>query len=77
MGKAEGPTKWQDRRAKRWYDKRIRKKWCNLGNKKLMNGSSCEASRIRKNFKQKGKTITSHLPFVIWCHHAPMTKVTS
>jgi hypothetical protein len=34
----------KDQRAKRWHDKRIRKKECNVGNKKLMNSSSCEAS---------------------------------
>jgi hypothetical protein len=55
----------------------IRKKECNLGDKKLMNRSSCEASRTRKTSSKKGRTITSHLPFVTWCHHAPMTKVTS
>ena len=31
MGEAEGQTKWQDQRAERWHDKRIRKKGCNLG----------------------------------------------
>jgi hypothetical protein len=30
-------------------------KECNIGNKKLMNGSSYEASQTRKNFKQKEK----------------------
>ena len=37
MGEAEGPTKWQDRRAERWHDKMMRKKECNLGDKKFMN----------------------------------------
>ena len=33
----------------------IRKKGCNLGDKKLMNSSRCEASQKKENFKQKGK----------------------
>ena len=48
MSKAEGPTKWQDRRVERWHDKRMRKKGCNLGDKKLMNNSYYEASQTRK-----------------------------
>ena len=67
----------KDRRAERWHDKRMRKKRCELGNKKLMNNSSYETSRTRKTSSKREKTITSHLPFVIWCHHAPMTNVTS
>ena len=43
-GEAEGSTKWQDRRVKRWHNKRTRKEGCNLGNKKLMNNLNCEAS---------------------------------
>ena len=76
-------VRWKDQQsgkikeAKRWHDKRMRKKRCDLGNKKLMNSSRCEASRTRENFKQKGRTIMSHLSFVIWCLHALMTKVTS
>ena len=57
-------------RAKRWHDKRIRKE-CDIGDKMLMNNSS------KETFKQEEKTTTSHLPFVTWCHHAPIMKVTS
>ena len=52
----------------------MRKKWCNLGDKKLMNSSRCKASQKKENFNQKGRTITSHLPFVIWWYHVSMTK---
>ena len=76
MSEAEGPTKWQDRRAERWHDKRMREKGYNLGNKKSMNSLSCEASQTRKTSSKKGRTITSHLHFVIWCDHTPMTKDT-
>ena len=76
MGETEGPTRCQDQRPKRWHDKRMRKKGCNLGDKKLMNSSNCEASRIRKTSNKKGRTITNHLPFVTWCNYALMTKVT-
>ena len=54
MSGAEGPTTCQDQRAKRWHNKRMRKKGCNLGNKKLMN---TEAVRLIEQGKlqEKGK----------------------
>jgi hypothetical protein len=58
-------------RIKRWRDKRIRKKECDIGDKMLMNSSS------KETFKQEEKTTTSHLPFITWCHHALIMKVTS
>ena len=63
--------------AKRWHDKRMRKKGCNIGNQKLMNSSNCEANQTKKTSSKKRRTIMSHLPFVISCYYAPMTKVTS
>jgi hypothetical protein len=42
-----------------------------MGDKTLMNNSS------KENFKKKEKTNTSHLPFITWCHHALIMKVTS
>ena len=48
MSAAKGPTKWRDWRVERWHDKRMRKEGCNLGNKKFMNNSYCEASQTRK-----------------------------
>ena len=59
MSGAEGPTRCQDQRAKRWHNKRMRKKGCNLGNKKLMNTQAARQPN-KENFKKKGKTITSH-----------------
>jgi hypothetical protein len=53
MSEAEGPTKWQDRRVERWNDKRMRKKGCNLGNKKSMNSSSYEATQTRKTSNKR------------------------
>ena len=58
-------------RTKRWHDKRIRKKEYDIGDKMLMNSSS------KGTFKQEEKITTSHLPFITWCHHAPIMKVTS
>jgi hypothetical protein len=49
----------------------MRKKKCDIKDKMLMNSSS------KESFKQEGKITTSHLPFITWCHHAPMMKVTS
>jgi hypothetical protein len=55
MNKLIGPTKCQRSKSKRWHDKRMRKKGCNLEDKKLMNSSRCEASRTRKtSSKRKG-----------------------
>jgi hypothetical protein len=36
----------------------------------LMNSSS------KERFKYEEKTAETHLPFITWCHHAPMMKVT-
>jgi hypothetical protein len=47
------------------------KKECDTGDKVLMNSSS------KESFKQEEKTTTTYLPFITWCHHAPMMKVTS
>ena len=58
-------------RTKRGYDKRIRKKDCDIGDKMLMNSSN------KETFKQEEKTTTSHLPLITWCHHALVMKVTS
>ena len=56
MSGVEGPTKWQDqRRIERWHDKRMRKKGCNLGDKKLMNSSRCEASQKKGKLQAKGE----------------------
>ena len=57
-------------RTKRWHDKRIRKKECDIGDKMLINNPS------KETFKQEEKTTTSHLHFIVWCHHAPIIKVT-
>ena len=57
MNKSIGPTNVKDQRAKRWHDKRMRKKGYNLGDKKLMNSSSYEASRTRKTSSKKGRTL--------------------
>ena len=57
--------------TKRWHDKIIRKKECDIGDKMFMNSSS------KETFKQEEKTTTSHLPFITWFHHAPIMKVTS
>lgn len=70
---AEGPNKVSrsiKERTKGWHDKRMRKEY-NLGDKMFMNSSS------KESFKQEEKTATSHLPFVTWCHHTSMMKVTS
>ena len=70
---AEGPNKvprYIKERTKRQHDKRILKE-CDIGDKMVMNSSS------KGTFKQEEKTTTSHLPFITWCHHAPMMKVTS
>ena len=53
MGEVESPTKWRDRRVERWHDKRMRKDGCNLGNKKIMNNSYCEASQTRKTSSKR------------------------
>jgi hypothetical protein len=53
MNKSIGPTKCQRSKSKRWHDKRMRKKGCNLGDKKLMNSSRCEASRTRKTSSKR------------------------
>ena len=58
-------------RTERWHDKRIRKKECDIGDKMLMNSPS------KESFKQEEKTTTSHRPFITWCHHTPMMKITS
>jgi hypothetical protein len=58
-------------RTKRWHDKGMRKKECDMGDKMLMNSSS------KESFKQEEKTTISHLPFITWCHHTPIMKVTS
>ena len=47
------------------------RKECDIGDKMLMNNSS------KESFKQEEKTTTSHLPFITWCHHASIIKVTS
>ena len=46
-GEVEGPTKWQDRRVERWHDKRMRKEWCNLGNKKLITIRLAEQGKLQ------------------------------
>jgi len=53
MSKAKGPTKWQDQRVERWHDKKMRKKGCNLENKKLTNNSSYEVSQTWKTSNKK------------------------
>ena len=40
----------------------------------LLNNSRCDTSQ---SFKKEERTTTWHLPFVTWCHLAPMTKVTT
>jgi hypothetical protein len=73
MGRVEGPnrmTRSTKERTKRCHNKRMRKE-CDIGDKMLTNSSS------QKSFKQEEKTTTSHLPFITWCHHAPIMKVTS
>jgi hypothetical protein len=61
ISRAEGPnrmTRSTKERTKRWHDKRIRKKECDIGDKVFMNSSS------KGNFKQEEKTTISHLPFI-------------
>jgi hypothetical protein len=58
-------------RTKRWHDKRMRKKEFDIEDKMLMNNSS------KESFMLEEKTTTSHLPFITWCHHTPIMKVTS
>ena len=43
----------KDQRAKRWHNKSMRKKGCNLREKKLMNSSSYEASQTRKTSSKR------------------------
>ena len=43
----------KNQRAERWHDKRMRKQGCNLGDKKLMNNSRCEASRKKKTSSKR------------------------
>ena len=64
MSGAEGPTRCQDQRAKRWHNKRMRKKGCNLGNKNLMN---TQAARLAEQGKlqEKGK---DHHESLTLCH---------
>ena len=74
MSRGEGPnrmTRSTIERTKRWHDKRMRKKECDMGDKMLMNSSS------KESFKQEEMTTISHLPFITWCHHDPIMKVTS
>jgi hypothetical protein len=74
MSGAEGPsrmTRSTKERTKRWHEKRMRKKECDIGDKMLMNSSS------KESFKQEEKTTTSHLPFSTWCDHAPIIKIAS
>jgi hypothetical protein len=40
----------------------------------LLNNSRCDTSQ---SFKKEERTTTRHLPFITWCHHAPMMKVTT
>ena len=73
MRGAKGPKKVSrstKERTKGRHDKRMRKE-CDIGDKMLMNSSSQES------FKHEEKITTSHLPFIIGCHHTPMMKVTS
>ena len=58
-------------RTKGWHDKRMIKKKYNIGDKMLMDSSS------KESFKEEEKTTISHRPFITWCHHAPIMKVTS
>jgi hypothetical protein len=46
------------------------RKECDIRDKMLMNSSS------KESFKQEEKVTTTHLPFITWCHHASMMKVT-
>jgi len=57
--------------TKGWHDKRMRKKDSNIGDMMFISNSS------KETFKQEEKITTSHLPFITWCHHAPIMKVTS
>ena len=52
----------------------MRKKGCNLGDKKLMNSSSCKASQTRKTSSKKEGPSRVIYPS---SYHTPMTKVTS
>ena len=54
MSGAKGPTRCQDQRAKRWHDKRMRKKGCNLRYKKLMNTQAVRLAEQGK-LQEKGK----------------------
>ena len=63
MSRAEGPTRCQDQRAKRWHNKRMRKKWCNLGNKKLMNTQAvrlAEQGKLQEKGKDHHESLTLH-----------------
>ena len=51
MSGAESPSRMPrptKERVKRWYDKRMRKKEYNVGDKMLMNNLRCEVSQARK-----------------------------
>jgi hypothetical protein len=59
MSRAEGSnrmTRSTKERIKRWHDKRIRKKECDMGDKMLMNSSS------KESFKKEEKTTTIIYP---------------
>jgi len=50
MSRAEGPnrmTRSTKERTKRWHDKRMRKKECDMGDKMLINRSSKESFKRR------------------------------
>jgi uncharacterized protein YdaU (DUF1376 family) len=54
----EGPTKWRDRRVKRWHDRRMRKEGCNLGNKKLITVRLAEHGKLQAKRKDHHESST-------------------
>ena len=61
MSGEEGTTRCQDQRAKRWHNKRMRKKGYNLENKKLMNTQAArlaEQEKLQENGKDHHESLT-------------------
>ena len=61
MSKAEGLTRCQkDQRAEKWHDKRMRKKECNFGDKKLITVRPAEQGKLQAKGKDHYESSTLH-----------------
>ena len=59
MSKAEGLTRCQkDQRAEKWHDKRMRKKECNFGDKKLITVRPAEQGKLQAKGKDHYESST-------------------